>query len=117
MDSLTQRLKALSSAEDFSALLRRAVRRARGAGEPPRTSSSASTSTCTSARDLAGLDEIEMFRRYREHAAAARMATSGSSNAGAEKVFKVFQEADGQMHRAGGLAARQPARPRLSAAA
>ncbi len=94
MDNLTQRLKALSSAEDFLHffgvpfeervvhvnrlhILKRFyqyLHRSEG---------------------LAGLDEVETFRRYRELLTQA-YTDFVNSDAVTEKVFKVFQEADGQ---------------------
>ncbi|HJV59495.1 MAG TPA: nitrogenase stabilizing/protective protein NifW [Albitalea sp.] len=93
MDSLTQRLKALSSAEDFLHffgvpfeepvvrvnrlhILKRFyqyLRRSEG---------------------LAGQDDVELFRRYRELLAQAYQDFVSSTPA-REKVFKVFQDADG----------------------
>ena len=95
-DSLTQRLKALSSAEDFLQffgvaydepvvhvnrlhILKRFfqyLRRSEG---------------------LAELDEIGMFRRYRELLAQAYQDFVTSTPA-QEKVFKVFQDVGGQQH-------------------
>jgi nitrogenase-stabilizing/protective protein len=49
------------------------------------------------AKGLAGLDEIEMFRRYRELLTQAYRDFT-RSNAATEKVFKVFQDADGRQH-------------------
>ena len=94
MDSLTQRLKALSSAEDFFHffgvpfdeqvlhvhrlhVLKRFYQ------------------YLHQARDLAGLDEVDTFRRYREMLQQAH-ADFVRSNAATEKVFKVFQEAGGR---------------------
>lgn len=96
MDGLTQRLKALSSANEFLDffgikydeqvvhvkrlhILKRFyqyLHRAEG---------------------LAGLGEVEMFRRYREMLAQAYQDFTVST-AAKEKVFKVFQDADGQQH-------------------
>jgi nitrogenase-stabilizing/protective protein len=47
------------------------------------------------AQGLAGLDEVETFTRYRELLARAYRDFVESSPA-QEKVFKVFQDADGQ---------------------
>jgi nitrogenase-stabilizing/protective protein len=113
MDSLIDRLKALSSAEDFFVffgvpfdehivrvnrlhILKRFyqyLHRAEG---------------------LAGLDDIALFRRYRELLVQAHQDFT-TSTAAKEKVFKVFQTADGQQHVAvttlrDSLAARREAR-------
>ena len=96
MDDLTQRLKALSSANEFLDffgvpydervvhvnrlhILKRFyqyLHRAEG---------------------LAALDEVAMFRAYREMLTQAYQDFT-NSNAATEKVFKVFQDADGQHH-------------------
>jgi len=102
MESLTQRLKALSSAEDFMVffgvpyeervvhvnrlhILKRFyqyLHKAQGLPE--------------SAPDgLTGLDDIALFRRYRELLTQA-YGDFTTSNAATEKVFKVFQTSDGQ---------------------
>ena len=95
-DSLIQRLKALSSAEDFLQffgiaydapvvhvnrlhILKRFfqyLHRSEG---------------------LAGLDDVALFRRYRELLAQAYQDFVVSTPA-QEKVFKVFQDAGGQQH-------------------
>lgn len=49
------------------------------------------------ADDLAGLNEIELFRRYREFLMQAYQDFT-TSNAATEKVFKVFQDTDGKQH-------------------
>jgi nitrogenase-stabilizing/protective protein len=49
------------------------------------------------AEGLQGLDEVEMFRRYRGFLAQAYEDFT-RSNASTEKVFKVFQDTDGQQH-------------------
>jgi nitrogenase-stabilizing/protective protein len=49
------------------------------------------------AEGLDTLDEIEMFRRYREFLARA-YADFTTSNAAQEKVFKVFQDTEGRQH-------------------
>lgn len=49
------------------------------------------------AQDLDGLNEIDMFRRYREFLVQAYTDFT-TSNAAAEKVFKVFQDTDGKQH-------------------
>jgi nitrogenase-stabilizing/protective protein len=96
--SLSQRLKALSSAEDFMVffgvpydervlrvnrlhILKRFYQYLHQATAP--------------AEGLAGLDDIELFRRYRSLLAQA-YGDFVHSNAATEKVFKVFQEAGGQ---------------------
>lgn len=96
MEDLVTRLKALSSAEDFFLffgvpyvervvqvnrlhILKRFyqyLHRAEG---------------------LTGLDDVELFRRYREFLAQAYQDFV-SSTAQREKVFKVFQETDGTQH-------------------
>ncbi len=50
-----------------------------------------------SAEGLTGLDEVELFRRYREMLRQAYQDFTTSS-ASKEKVFKVFQDADGKQH-------------------
>ncbi len=96
MDSLTQRLKALSSAEDFFAffgvpydeqvvkvnrlhILKRFYQ------------------YLHKANGLSELGEVEMFRRYRELLAQAYHDFTVSTPA-REKVFKVFQDAGGTQH-------------------
>ena len=96
MDSLTDRLKALSSAEDFFAffavpfderivqvnrlhILKRFyqyLHRSEG---------------------MSGLNEVDLFKRYRELLAQAYQDFVTSTPA-REKVFKVFQDADGTQH-------------------
>jgi nitrogenase-stabilizing/protective protein len=49
------------------------------------------------AEGLAALNEIEMFRRYRELLLQAYTDFT-TSNAAQEKVFKVFQDTDGKQH-------------------
>ena len=49
------------------------------------------------AEGLDTLDEIEMFRRYREFLSRA-YADFTTSTAAQEKVFKVFQDAEGRQH-------------------
>ncbi|MEX8518120.1 MAG: nitrogenase stabilizing/protective protein NifW [Leptothrix sp. (in: b-proteobacteria)] len=49
------------------------------------------------AEGLAGLDDVAMFRRYRELLTQSYQDFVQSS-AAKEKVFKVFQDADGQQH-------------------
>ncbi|MEK8033393.1 nitrogenase stabilizing/protective protein NifW [Ideonella sp. DXS29W] len=96
MDGLTQRLKALSSANEFLEffgipydervvhvnrlhILKRFyqyLHRAEG---------------------LAGLEDVEMFRRYRELLQQAYQDFT-TSTAAQEKVFKVFQDTGGTQH-------------------
>jgi nitrogenase-stabilizing/protective protein len=49
------------------------------------------------AEGLAGLNEVAMFTRYREMLARAYQDFT-TSDAVTEKVFKVFQDAQGQQH-------------------
>ena len=49
------------------------------------------------AQDLDGLSEIDMFRRYREFLVQAYTDFT-TSNAATEKVFKVFQDTGGKQH-------------------
>jgi nitrogenase-stabilizing/protective protein len=49
------------------------------------------------AEGLPGLNEIELFRRYREFLLQAYQDFT-TSNAATEKVFKVFQDTDGKQH-------------------
>ena len=95
-DTLTQRLKALSSAEDFLVffgvpfeeavvhvnrlhILKRFYQYLRGSAVP------------------AAEDDIEMFRRYRGLLTQAYQDFVASTPA-REKVFKVFQDTDGKQH-------------------
>lgn len=95
-DTLTQRLKALSSAEDFLLffglpydepvvhvnrlhILKRFYQYLRGSELP------------------AGESDVEMFRRYRELLSRAYQDFVASTPA-QEKVFKVFQDTDGTQH-------------------
>ncbi|PXW91898.1 nitrogenase-stabilizing/protective protein [Sphaerotilus hippei] len=96
MDSLTQRLKALSSAEDFLVFF--------GVPYEERTVHVNRLHILKrfyqylhKATDLAGLDDLEMFRRYRELLIQAH-GDFVHSSAAQEKVFKVFQNTDGQQH-------------------
>ena len=94
MDSLTQRLKALSSAEDFMVFFavpyEERVVQVNRLHILKRFYQYLHTS-----EGLAGLDDIELFRRYRELLTQA-YADFVHSNAATEKVFKVFQDAGGQ---------------------
>ncbi len=49
------------------------------------------------AEGLKGLDDVELFRRYREMLTQAYQDFT-TSTAYREKVFKVFQDADGRQH-------------------
>ena len=115
-DTLTQRLKALSSAEDFLSffgvsydapvvhvnrlhILKRFYQYLRGSDAP------------------AAEDEVAMFRRYRELLARAYQDFVASTPA-QEKVFKVFQDAGGTQHVAlASLRASLPERAREPRAA
>ncbi|MBI5255167.1 MAG: nitrogenase-stabilizing/protective protein NifW [Burkholderiales bacterium] len=104
MDTLTQRLKALSSAEDFMQffgipfdervvqvnrlhILKRFYQYLHQANSLPPSSG----------EGLSGLDEVALFRRYRELLVNAYQDFVNSTPA-KEKVFKVFQDADGTQH-------------------
>ncbi|WP_157271492.1 nitrogenase stabilizing/protective protein NifW [Azohydromonas aeria] len=96
MDSLTQRLKALSSAEDFLQFF--------GVPYDERTVQVNRLHILKrfyqylhKAEGLAGLDDVELFRRYRELLVQAHQDFV-TSTAAREKVFKVFQDADGTQH-------------------
>lgn len=102
MDSLTQRLKALSSAEDFMAFFGIAyeerivqVNRLHILKRFYQYLHQAQGLPAQAGDGLAGLDDIELFRRYREMLTRA-YTDFVHSNAATEKVFKVFQTADGQ---------------------
>ncbi len=92
-ESLTQRLKSLSSAEDFLVFF----------GVPFDEKTVHVNRLHILKRfyqylhrteGLAGLDDVELFRRYREFLAQAYQDFVTSS-AQREKVFKVFQDAEG----------------------
>ncbi len=119
MDSLTTRLKALSSAEDFFAFF-----------GVPYDESIVKVNRLHilkrfyqylhKAQDLAELGEVAMFRRYREMLAQAYQDFVTSTPA-REKVFKVFQDVDGTQHVGldslrGSLAERRSATPPRAAA-
>lgn len=93
-DSLIQRLKALSSAEDFLQFF--------GVPYDERVVHVNRLHILKrfyqylhQADDLGALDDVGLFRRYRELLANAYEDFVNSS-AVREKVFKVFQEADGR---------------------
>lgn len=104
MDGLIQKLKALSSANEFLDffgieydervvhvnrlhILKRFYQYLHQAEGLP----------AGSAEGLGASDEIEMFRRYREFLGRAYTDFT-TSNAAQEKVFKVFQDTDGRQH-------------------
>ncbi len=96
MDSLTQRLKALSSAEDFLHFF--------GIAYDERVVHVNRLHILKrfyqylhKSEGLAGLDDIALFRRYRELLARAYTDFT-TSTAQQEKVFKVFQDANGTQH-------------------
>ena len=96
MDGLTERLKALSSAEDFLHFF--------GVAYEERVVHVNRLHILKrfyqylhQSDGLAGLDDIELFRRYRELLARAYQDFTTSS-AQKEKVFKVFQDAGGTQH-------------------
>ncbi|MFT3956401.1 MAG: nitrogenase stabilizing/protective protein NifW [Piscinibacter sp.] len=96
MDSLTDRLKALSSAEDFFAFFAvpfdEAVVRVNRLHILKRFYQYLHKS-----EGMAGLNEVDLFKRYRELLAQAYQDFVTSTPA-REKVFKVFQDADGTQH-------------------
>ena len=96
MPTFTERLKSLSSAEDFFAFF----------GLPVDEQVVRVNRLHILKRfyqylhktdGLAGLDDVEMFRRYRELLADAYQDFVASTPA-REKVFKVFQTAGGTQH-------------------
>jgi nitrogenase-stabilizing/protective protein len=96
MDSLTDRLKALSSAEDFLQFF--------GIPYEERVVHVNRLHILKrfyqylhKSEGLAGLNEVEMFRRYRELLLKAYTDFT-TSNAAQEKVFKVFQDVNGTQH-------------------
>ena len=96
MDNLTERLKALSSAEDFFAFF--AVPFDERVVQVNRLHIlKRFYQYLGKAEGLAGLDDIEMYRRYRELLAQA-YADFVRSTPAQEKVFKVFQDSDGSQH-------------------
>ncbi len=96
MDSLTDRLKALSSAEDFFAFF--GVPYDENVVKVNRLHILKRFYQYLHKADgLAELGEVEMFRRYRDLLAQAYQDFTVSTPA-REKVFKVFQDADGTQH-------------------
>lgn len=93
-DSLIQRLKALSSAEDFLKFFGIAFDE-RMVHVNRLHILKRFYQYLHRADDLGSLDEVALFRRYRELLAQAYGDFVHSTPA-KEKVFKVFQEADGQ---------------------
>jgi nitrogenase-stabilizing/protective protein len=94
MDSLIDRLKALSSAEDFMHFF--GVPFEERVVQVNRLHILKRFYQYLHSTDgLTGLDDIEMFRRYRELLVRA-YGDFLSSTPAREKVFKVFQDADGQ---------------------
>jgi nitrogenase-stabilizing/protective protein len=96
MNELTQRLKALSSANEFLEFF--------GIAYDERVVHVNRLHILKRfyqylhrAEGLDRLDEIAMFRAYREMLSAAYNDFT-NSDAKTEKVFKVFQDADGQQH-------------------
>lgn len=93
MDNLSQRLKDLSSAEDFLHFF--------GVGFDQRVVHvnrlhilKRFFQYLQKEAGLSGLDEVETFRRYRALLTQA-YGDFVTSDAATEKVFKVFQQADG----------------------
>ncbi|MBX3605881.1 MAG: nitrogenase stabilizing/protective protein NifW [Piscinibacter sp.] len=96
MDSLIQRLKALSSAEDFLLFF--------GIAYDERVVHVNRLHILKrfyqylhKTEGLAGLEDVELFRRYRELLTRAYQDFT-TSTAQQEKVFKVFQDAQGTQH-------------------
>lgn len=96
MDTLIQRLKALSSAEDFLHFFGipfdEAVVQVNRLHILKRFYQYLHKS-----EGLSGLSEVDLFKRYRELLAQAYEDFVQSTPA-REKVFKVFQDADGTQH-------------------
>jgi nitrogenase-stabilizing/protective protein len=113
MDSLTDRLKALSSAEDFFAFF--AVPFDERIVQVNRLHILKRFYQYLHKSDgMSGLNEVDLFKRYRELLAQAYQDFVSSTPA-REKVFKVFQDADGTQHvqlasLRDSLADRRPAR-------
>ena len=96
MDTLTDRLKALSSAEDFFAFF--AVPFDERVVQVNRLHIlKRFYQYLHKATDLAGLDEVETYRRYRALLSQAYQDFVQSTPA-QEKVFKVFQDVGGTQH-------------------
>jgi len=96
MHTLTERLKALSSAEDFFAFF--AVPFDEHVVQVNRLHIlKRFFQYLQKAPDLAGLDEVEMYRRYRLLLTQAYGDFVRSTPA-QEKVFKVFQDVNGTQH-------------------
>jgi len=96
MDTLTDRLKALSSAEDFFAFF--AVPFDERVVQVNRLHIlKRFYQYLHKATDLAGLDEVETYRRYRGLLTQAYQDFVQSTPA-QEKVFKVFQDVGGTQH-------------------
>jgi nitrogenase-stabilizing/protective protein len=96
MDSLTQRLKQLSSAEDFLGFF--------GLPFDERVVEVNRLHILKrfyqylhKSEGLAGLEDVALFRRYRELLAQAYQDFVTSTPA-REKVFKVFRDAEGTQH-------------------
>jgi nitrogenase-stabilizing/protective protein len=96
MQTLAERLKALSSAEDFFAFF--GVPFDERVVQVNRLHILKRFYQYLHKSDgLAGLGEVDMFRRYRELLARAYQDFVTSTPA-REKVFKVFQDAQGTQH-------------------
>jgi len=96
MDSLTHRLKALSSAEDFFAFF--AVPCEERVVQVNRLHIlKRFYQYLHKSEGLADADDVELFRRYRELLSRAHQDFVSSTPA-REKVFKVFQDAEGTQH-------------------
>jgi len=96
MHTLTERLKALSSAEDFFAFF--AVPFDEAVVQVNRLHIlKRFFQYLQKSQGLAGLDEVEMYRRYRALLTQAYGDFVRSTPA-QEKVFKVFQDVGGTQH-------------------
>ncbi|WP_085314715.1 nitrogenase stabilizing/protective protein NifW [Derxia lacustris] len=95
MDELTRRLSQMSAAEDFLNFF--GVRYDQAVVNVNRLHILKRFYQYLRKADLEGLDEVAMFARYRELLTQAYEDFVNSS-AAQEKVFKVFQEADGNQH-------------------
>lgn len=93
MDNLTQRLQALSSAEDFFEFFGVAYEE-RVVHVNRLHMLKRFHQYLNRSEGLAALDEVNLFRRYRELLLRAYQDFVRSTPA-REKVFRVFQEADG----------------------